>query len=99
MDVETTMQVGCPKFRFPTSENACPLSFFNLVHCTTSQGPRGMSAPESTVPGDRWLVREDFREWIWARNGDDGRKLTGDAEESLDWKRRSKGRWEGLGLR
>lgn len=31
-------------------------------------------------------------------NGDDGRGLLNDEDDSLDWKRRSNGRWAGLGL-
>jgi len=91
------MHVGEPKFRLPTSENACPVIFLNFVQRTTSQGSWGTSGSESKVAGDNRLVREDFREWICVRKGDDGRMLPGD-EDSLDWNRRSKGRCDGLGL-
>jgi hypothetical protein len=41
---------------------------------------------------------EDCRECRCDRYGEDGRGTLRDDEDSLDWKRRSKGRWAGLGL-
>lgn len=59
MCADTAMHVGDPKFRLPTSENACPLSFLNLVHLTTSHGGDGVSvSPASKMI---WLVMEAFR--------------------------------------
>jgi len=60
IDAETDIHVGVPKLRFPTSENACPLIFFNFVHLTTSHGGDGVSvSPESCIS---WLLTEDCRE-------------------------------------
>lgn len=59
MWVETAMHVGEPKFRFPTSEKADPLSFLSLVHLTTSHGGDGVSV--SPVSRKIWLVMEAFR--------------------------------------
>lgn len=51
------------------------------------------------MPGESWLTNEECREWIYPKYGEDVREPNGeDGEESRDWKRRSKGRWEGLGL-
>lgn len=95
--VVTAKHDGCPKFLLPTSENAWPVIFRSFVQRTASQGPWG-SASMSGVPGDSRLVRDDFREWMWDRNGEDGRKPPTDEVDNRDWKRRSKGLCDGLGL-
>lgn len=69
IDVETAKHVGRPKLRFPISENACPVIFRSFVHRTTSHGLCGVSTSASGI-GEIWLVIDDCREWMWARNGD-----------------------------
>ena len=97
IDVETAKQVGLPKLRFPISEKAWPVIFRNFVHRTTSHGLGGTSLSGSGV-GETWLVIDDCRECSCARNGEpDLDALSGD-EDNRDWKRRSNGRWAGLGL-
>lgn len=96
--VETEIHVGCPKLRRPSSENDCPPIFRSLVHLTTSQGACCGSCSRSAVAEKGWLAKDEFREWVWKTNGDDARGLLNDEDDSLDWKRRSNGRWAGLGL-
>ncbi len=38
IDAATAIQVGRPKLRRETSENACPVNFRSFVHLTTSHG-------------------------------------------------------------
>lgn len=71
MEAETAKQVGVPKLRFPISENACPFSFFNFVHLTTSHGGDGVSV--SPASDRRILLIEAFRECTWIKAGDEGR--------------------------
>lgn len=71
IDAETAIHVGAPKFRLPTSENACALSFFNFVHRTTSQGGEGVSV--SPGSDNRALLIDTFLEWTWRKAGEDGR--------------------------
>lgn len=97
MLVDTAKQVGRPKLRLPISENACPVIFRSFVHRTTSHGLGGDSGSDSGV-GDTWLVIDDCREWIWARYGEPDRDTLRGDEDKRDWKRRSNGRWTGLGL-
>ncbi len=90
------MQVGDPKFRFPASENAWPLSFFSLVHRTTSHGGVGVSI--SLGSRRSWLVAVDTcRLWV-ERKGDEGRGERRLDEEIRDWNLKSKGLKEGVGL-
>jgi hypothetical protein len=95
IDADTCIHVGVPKLRLPTSENACPFSFFSLVHRTTSHGGDGVStSPES---GTIWLLIEPWREWP-RRKGDEARGIVSGELERRDWNRLSKGRKEGVGL-
>jgi len=71
IDADTAKQVGVPKFLFPISENACPLSFFSLVHRTTSHGGDGVSV--SPASDNLTLLIDAFREWTWRKAGDEGR--------------------------
>jgi hypothetical protein len=73
IDAETAMQVGVPKFRLPISENACPFSFFSLVHLTTSHGGEGVSMSGSPASDSRMLLREAFLECTFRNAGDEGR--------------------------
>lgn len=83
IEVETARQVGRPKLRFPISENAWPVILRSFIHLTTSHGFCAASLSVSGV-GEIWLVIEDCREWMWARNGDaDLDTLRGD-EDSRD---------------
>lgn len=68
---ETARHVGEPKFRFPTSEKACPFSFLSLVHRTTSHGGEGVSVS----PGSKtsWLIKEACRLWLGKKAGEEGR--------------------------
>jgi len=97
MDVETARHVGRPKLRFPISENACPVIFRSFVHRTTSHGLWDGSLSDSGV-GESWLAIDDCREWRWARNGEPCLEALSGDDDSRDWKRRSNGRWAGLGL-
>lgn len=90
------MQVGDPKLRFPISENACPFSFFSLVHRTTSHGGDGVSV--SLESSTSWLTKDALRLWPERKAGEAGfgERLLG--VEMREEKRRSKGRKEGVGL-
>jgi hypothetical protein len=83
--------------RLPISEKACPVILRSLVHRTTSHGLGGTSLSDSGV-GETWLVIDDCRECRCARNGEPDRGALSGDEDNRDWKRRSKGRWAGLGL-
>lgn len=54
IEAETAIHVGDPKLRFPISEKACPLSFFNFVHRTTSQGGVWVSVSAGSIT--KWLA-------------------------------------------
>lgn len=99
MQSDTAMQVGDPKFLFPVSEKAWDVSFLSLVHRTTSQGGDEVSVSpafeESTM---KVLLSEALRLWADRKAGDDGRWESRLGEAMRDWKRRSKGRKEGVGL-
>lgn len=43
-------------------------------------------------------MNDELRECVGSRNGEDGRGLLKEDDDSLDWKRKSNGRWAGLGL-
>ncbi|MBE3050195.1 hypothetical protein IMZ48_48400 [Candidatus Bathyarchaeota archaeon] len=95
----TAKQHGDPKFLFPLSEKTCPLSFRSLVHRTTSHG--GLDASASAWSRRNCELSDALRLWPWLcmKAGDEGREpvepgLKGDMR---DWKRRSKGRREGIG--
>lgn len=95
IDAETAKHVGVPKFLLPASENVWLLSFFNLVHRTTSHG--------GEVSVSAWSRRkleatETLRLWLCRKAGDDGLGLPGPDEDMRDWNRRSKGRKDGVGL-
>ena len=96
MDAETARQVGEPKFRFPASEKACPLSFFRRVHLTTSHGGDDVSV--SDWSSTKLELREAWRLCGLRKAGDWARGLNVPEEEIRDLKRRSKGRKEGVGL-
>ena len=92
----TAIQVGDPKLRLPDSEKAWPLSFFSLVHRTTSHGGELLSASA----GSRaiWELIEPARLCPLKKAGDEDRKLdTLETEAIRDWNRRSKGRKDGVG--
>lgn len=90
------MQVGAPKLRLPASEKAWPLSFFNLVHRTTSHGGEGVSVSSRSSSPE---LREAERLWPVRKAGEEDRGLLMKlAEEIRDWNRRSKGRNDGVGL-
>jgi hypothetical protein len=96
MEAETDIHVGTPKFRLPTSENACPFIFLSLVHRTTSHGGDGVSvSPES---GSSWLVREGLRVFGLRKAGEEARGGVRVEDDRRDWKRLSKGRKDGVGL-
>jgi hypothetical protein len=96
IDADTNMHVGEPKLRLPASEKACPLSLFSLVHRTTSHG----GVCDSTSAWSSWKLelRDACRLWEERNAGDAERGLCMLGEEMRDWKRRSKGRNEGVGL-
>lgn len=90
------MQVGEPKLRLPASEKAWPLSFFNLVHRTTSHGGDGVSVSSRSSSPE---LRDADRLWPERKAGEEDRGLFMKlAEEMRDWKRLSNGRKEGVGL-
>lgn len=95
---ETARHVGDPKFRFPASENAWPLSFRSLVQRTTSHGGVGVS--RSAWSRRNCELRETLRLWLERKGnaGDDERGVLILEEEIRDWNRRSKGRNDGEGL-
>jgi hypothetical protein len=100
MEADTTMHVGDPKLRRPASEKACPLSFFSLVHRTTSQGGDCVSVSDWSR---RKLELMDALRLCDPRNaGDEGLEpcAPGDEEDEdiRDLKRRSKGRNDDVGL-
>jgi hypothetical protein len=83
--VDTHIQVGRPKFRRPISENDCPAILRSFVHRTTSQGACGVSGSRSGVlKRGGWLANEELRECVCNTNGDDGRGLLNDEDDSLD---------------
>lgn len=96
MEAETAMHVGEPKLRLPASEKACPFSFFNLVHRTTSHGGEEVSV--SPASRTSWLLRDAVRLWPVRNAGDNGRGESGDGEAIRDWNRLSNGLKEGVGL-
>jgi hypothetical protein len=96
MEADTAMHVGEPKFLFPTSENAWPLSLFSFVHRTTSHGGEGVSV--SPGSSRNWLVMDMLLLWPEKKAGDDGRGERRLGDDIRDWNRRSKGRNEGVGL-
>jgi hypothetical protein len=95
IDAETAIQVGTPKFRLPTSEKACPFSFFSFVHRTTSQGGDGVSRSAESG-GAMLLIDACLEEPL--RKGEEARGRERAALEIRDWKRLSNGRKDGLGL-
>lgn len=62
IEVDTAIHVGRPKFLLPTSENAWPVIFLNLVHLTTSHGAGGVSDSGSAAAEKTWLASDEFRE-------------------------------------
>lgn len=87
--VETAKQVGRPKFLFPISEKAWPLSFLSFVHRITSHGAETGSA--SDKPWKPTLAKEDCLECAFRKAGELARgDLRGDGDRR-DWKRRSNG--------
>ena len=100
MLAEIAIQVGRPKFRFPTSENACPESFLNFVQRMTSHGASAGSASEKFWTF--WLAivaTDDCRECVPRKAGEMARGELKGEEERRVWNRRSNGRWEEVGLR
>lgn len=93
MVVDTAMQVGRPKFRFPISENTCPVIFLSFVHRITSHGAAGDSC-RSGVPVRRKLAREEFLECPNITEGEADLCPLGREVERRLWNRRSNGRWD-----
>jgi hypothetical protein len=96
MLVVIAKQVGRPKFLFPTSENACPVTFRSFVHRTTSHG-----AEEGSGSGAPWnpiLAKDDCRECELRKAGDTVRGLLRGEAERRDWNLRSNGRCRPVGL-
>ena len=88
------MQVGEPKFLFPTSENDWPFSFFSFVHRTTSQGGEGVSVSLGSTSGP---ANDGCLLWLWKRGDEDrGERIPG--EPTRDRNLRSNGLNEGVGL-
>lgn len=96
MLVVIAKQVGRPKFRFPTSENVCPVIFRSFVHRTTSHGVDEGSG--SRAPWNLMLPRDDCRERGLRKAGDTARGLPRGEAERRDWNRRSNGRCKAVGL-
>jgi hypothetical protein len=96
MLADTARHVGDPKFLFPASVKACPLSFRSFVHRTTSQGGEGVSV--SPPSSNSWLLTDTLRLWLPKKAGEDGRGERMDGEYMRDWNLRSKGRKDGVGL-
>jgi hypothetical protein len=83
MVADTARQVGEPKFLFPASEKAWPLSFFSFVHRTTSQGGDGDSV--SPASSCSWLLKDTFRLWLGMKAGEEGRGEDRYGDEMRDW--------------
>lgn len=96
IEVDTAIHVGDPKLRLPASENVWTFILLSPVHRTTSHGGDGVSV--SALSSCILLVKETFRLCAPKNAGDDGRGDKLEDEGILDWKRRSKGRKEGVGL-
>ena len=96
IDADTAIHVVVPKLRLPTSENACPLSFFNFVHRTTSQGGDGVSVSPASC--SIWLLIETCRECGLMKPGELERGTFKDDMERREENRRSNGRNDGVGL-
>jgi hypothetical protein len=95
-EAETAMHVGEPKFLLPASENACPFSLLSFVHRTTSHGGEGVSV--SPGSSRKLLLRDTLRLCPVRNAGDSDRGERGLGDAIRDWKRRSKGLNEGVGL-
>lgn len=98
IEAETDIQVGTPKLRFPSSENACPFIFLSFVHLITSHGGDGVSV--SLGSSGIWLLMELCLPWFlrYAGVGEAGRGMESVELERRDWNRLSNGRKEGVGL-
>ena len=96
IEAAIAMHVGRPNLRFPTSENASPVIFLSFVHLTTSHGACGDPADPSVCIEK---AMEDCREWMLRKAGEEARGVLSGEWDKRAWKRLSKGRREGVGLR